>query len=149
MKPKVNKETGEIEQQYPYIRKPYERTPRVRTPVIGKSMTHQSHASSCDINNIIRKFDNTGVLPPARHEPQYADVTALQGDLTEAYNKSLETTSAANKFIKERQEKLTKKQKETEKQKQLDLEKQIDDLKKRLPPEPQSSGSSPPPNPKQ
>lgn len=135
----VDLETGEIT---PVIRKPYERV-RTRTPIRGASMTHQSHAETCDINNIIRRFDNTGVLPPARYEAQYADVTPLQGDLTEAYNQSLETIDTANQFAVQRT-----KEKNSKKQKQLDIEKEIESIKKRLPPEPDTSGSSPPPRPK-
>lgn len=144
---KLNKETGELTVARPYIRKPYERV-RTTTPVIGESMTHQSHAETCDINNIIRKFDNTGTLPPARYEPQYADVTGLQTDLTEAYNQAKEKISLAKSFAKEREEK----RKQSLSKKQLDLEQEIEQLKKqandkpKLSPEP-PDGSSPSPSP--
>lgn len=68
-----------------FIRHPLSRV-RTITPVEGDSMTHQSHADSCDINNIIRQFDRTGILPPARKTPQFADVTHLQKDLTTLYS---------------------------------------------------------------
>lgn len=60
-------------------------------PVSGDSMTHQSHAESCDINNIIRQFDRTGVLPVPTRTPQYADVSNLNRDLTELMEESVET----------------------------------------------------------
>lgn len=58
---------------------------RVRTFAVmeGESMTHQSHRDSSDINNIIRQFDRSGVLPPATRPAQYGDVSDLNRDLTE------------------------------------------------------------------
>jgi len=50
-----------------------------KTVITDESMTHQSHAESCDINNIIRQFDRTGLLPPGRGDrsPVYDDVSHL------------------------------------------------------------------------
>ena len=45
--------------------------------------TDQSQGNDTDVNKIVARFARTGELPPARGEPQYADVTGLQGDLTE------------------------------------------------------------------
>lgn len=126
-KEKIDKKTGELTLAKPYIRKPYERH-RVQTPIVGESMTHQAHAVTCDINNIIRKFDNTGVLPPAQHQGQYADVTGLQGDLTQAYNDAKETIDTSSKFFKEKQ----REQKKRQNEKQLDLEKEIAELKEKV-----------------
>lgn len=90
---KVNKRTGEV--LGPVVRKPYSRT-RIYTPIEGESMTHESHAESCDINNIIRQFDRTGVLPPPTRQPYYGDVTALQVDMTEAVAASQEIMEEAS-----------------------------------------------------
>lgn len=49
----------------------------VQTVITGESMTHQNHAASCDVNNIIRQFDRTGQLPPALRAPMYGDVSHL------------------------------------------------------------------------
>lgn len=126
-------ENGEL--RSPYIRRPFERV-RTYTVIKGESMTQQSHAESCDINNIIRRFDNTGVLPPAKHEAQYADVTSLQVDLTEAYNRAAETIATAESDIEKHNAELEKKSK----QKQLDIEQEIKQIKEQL-----NTGRSPEP----
>lgn len=59
---------------------------RLFTVIEGESMTHQAHAESCDINNIIRQFDRTGVLPDPKRQGQYADVSALNDSLTNLLN---------------------------------------------------------------
>lgn len=66
------------------VRHPFSRM-RVRTVNDEPSMTHQAHAESCDINNIIRQFDRTGLLPPATRPARFADVSNLNKDLTELY----------------------------------------------------------------
>lgn len=76
-----------IENPIPVFRHAQSRM-RIQTFIVGESMTHQSHADSCDINSILSRYEATGVLPPARHAPQYADVTGLQVDLTDAINRS-------------------------------------------------------------
>lgn len=108
----------------PRVRHPYERV-RVTTTFSGKSMTHQSHAESCDINNIIRKFDRTGVLPPSTRPEQYADVTGLQGDLTERINTSREILDKAGRAVEQKREEVKKKAAE----RQQDLETEIARLK--------------------
>lgn len=81
------------------VRKPWWRQPH-RTHITGESMTAQSHAESCDINRIVAQFHRTGSLPSSHREPQYLDVTGLQGDLTEAYNRSSETIETFEDFRK-------------------------------------------------
>jgi len=102
----VDVETGETKF---YIRRPLWRE-RVQHIVEGESLTHQSHAESCDVNNIIRRYERTGELPPARRPPQYGDVTSLQGDLTERHEAAKEVIQTSrehvNKRRKERQESL-------------------------------------------
>ena len=49
----------------PIVRHPSHRI-RVQHDIHGESLTHQSHAQACDISNIIRKFDNTGMMPDGR-----------------------------------------------------------------------------------
>ena len=70
-----------------YVRMPYDRD-RVSTVFEGESMTHQSHAESCDINAVINRYMDTGFLPPGMDGGVYADVTELQGDLTDLINRS-------------------------------------------------------------
>lgn len=82
------------------VRKPWH-SQRLKTVVEGDSMTQQSHAASCDINTIVGQFTRTGFLPPGRDgEPQYADVTGLQGDLTEKLIKSQQVIDDAIDFGK-------------------------------------------------
>lgn len=86
---------------------------RVQTHLYGDSLTHQSHADQCDINAIIRRYDNTGSLPPSYNtEPQYADVTHLQGDLTDRINTSRDTLDTAGRYLAEQQELQKVKEKE-------------------------------------
>lgn len=65
------------------IRKPLQRE-RVITDLTGqKSKTDRSSGNDTDINNIVARFQRTGVMPPPTGEPHYGDVSALQGELTD------------------------------------------------------------------
>lgn len=44
----------------------------------GPSLTVRSHAKACDINTIVARYQRTGELPRATHQPQFADTTAFQ-----------------------------------------------------------------------
>lgn len=48
-------------------------------PVIkcGKSLTKQSDTKSADINWIVKRFTETGQLPPAHGDPVYLDTTEI------------------------------------------------------------------------
>jgi len=92
----VDTTTGEVKF---YIRRPLWRE-RVQTHILDESMTHQSHAESCDINAIIRRYERTGSLPPATKPPQYGDVTAMQGDLTERLVKAEEVINTSREHVK-------------------------------------------------
>lgn len=82
------------------IRNPYD---RVRTPIefYKESTTDTSFGNDTDVNNIIKRFHRTGVMPEPRGEGQYADVTGLQGDLTEQINKSREAIAELNEKQRE------------------------------------------------
>lgn len=101
-KVKVNYDTGEIVEeienrvqarlaQINRYRPPYHRHSVPLDLSAEESMTHQSHAESCDINSIIRQFDRTGLLPPPTREGQYGDVSELNRDLTELIAEADET----------------------------------------------------------
>lgn len=47
------------------------------TDVSGESMTKQSFKEECDINNIVRRFCETGEFPEAMLPPQFGDVTGM------------------------------------------------------------------------
>lgn len=57
-------------------RKDNKRSPRaVRTETLGESMTEQSHKNSCDIKQIMRKADKTGMIAHVkRTEGKYVDL---------------------------------------------------------------------------
>ena len=66
----------------PNIRTPYTRVRQV-AGIPSDSKTVKDAGNDTDVNNIVARFARTGELPPATREPQYGDVTAMQGDLTE------------------------------------------------------------------
>jgi len=107
----IDQKTGEI--LAPYIRSPYTRV-RVQFATVGESKTHQAHAESCDVNNIISRYERTGVLPPARSVPQYADVTGLQGDLTDLHARAQDTIQTADSYVAGVQKKARKAVKEVQ-----------------------------------
>lgn len=88
---------GEYQKVKPVVRHPFSRL-RVLTVNVGESLTHQSHAESCDVNNIISRYDRTGVLPLPSREPQYGDVTGLQGELTTLLGESERVIRATGEF---------------------------------------------------
>lgn len=47
----------------------------------GPSLCRQEFAAECDINEIMRRYEVTGILPNDGREPQYVDFTALPRDL--------------------------------------------------------------------
>lgn len=69
------------------VRRPYERL-RVETVFVGETMTVNSFKDETDINNIVGRYDRSGILPTSDKQGAFADVTGLQGDLTERINKS-------------------------------------------------------------
>lgn len=64
------------------IRNPRERH---RTPFsnFGPSMTDQTKALESDINYIVARYARSGEFPPLVQQPVFADVTQLQGELSE------------------------------------------------------------------
>lgn len=53
------------------IRKPYGRSERLYARLEGESMTQQSHKDACDVNNILKRFQQTGVI---EHRNRYNGV---------------------------------------------------------------------------
>lgn len=101
----IDDENGELVVR---IRRPHERL-RVQTEIIGESLTQQSFKDLTDINNIVNRYDRTGYLDGRNTTPVYADVTSLQGDLTESINSSREAIAIASandsKLAKQRERK--------------------------------------------
>lgn len=75
---------------------------RVVTDCSGPSLCEQSHCEAVDINSIVRRFARTGVLPPARQEPVYADVTRLQAPLRERMEFSEQVLGRVNEYLESR-----------------------------------------------
>lgn len=94
-----------VPEDAPFVRHPYSRE-RLTFDTDGESMTHQSHADSCDVNKIIGRYERTGQLPLATRPPQYADVSGLQGDLTERINFAKDALAKSRAFAAEREAKL-------------------------------------------
>lgn len=45
---------------------------------VGDSLTRQSEAEDCDINNIVKKYQSTGLLPDMiKENPQYGDFSSV------------------------------------------------------------------------
>ena len=71
------------------LRKPSHRS-RLTKPMGDNPMkTDTSLGNDTDVNRIVERFARTGSLPenPSTTEPQYGDITNLQGDLTELIEK--------------------------------------------------------------
>lgn len=108
---------------YPSIRKPLSRS-RVITEVPGESVTDTSFGNETDVNAIIARTTRTGVLPEPAKPAQYADVTALQGDLTE----TIERTRSAMAELQDAQ----KKQQEAAAAAQVEKQKKYEEMEKKL-----------------
>lgn len=69
--------------------------PRVYSDTVGDSMTQMEHASECDINFQIRRFQGLGINP---HQPlnpdQMRDISDLATDFIQAHNVLLEGREA-------------------------------------------------------
>lgn len=68
---------------------PVDPTTRTRLAIAtgGVSLTRQAAKQQTDVNHIVSRFMETGQLPPATRQGQYADVSNLQThDLTSAHN---------------------------------------------------------------
>ena len=94
-------------------------TPRqvVRTRDLP-TKTDQGHKANCDINNLVNRYQREGQIPPPDRKPQYADVTAMQGDLTEVIDRSKTISEGAqkayNKVAEERKNAKKSTQKDTD-----------------------------------
>lgn len=76
-------------------------TPRPRTKTSidfdpAGNMTEQSHREELNINNILAKFQRTGVVDHVKeHGPQYADVPAID------YREAMEIVTSSNSMFNE------------------------------------------------
>ncbi|AXH77718.1 MAG: internal scaffolding protein [Microviridae sp.] len=94
---------GEISQELPDYSATFKRRwPYQKLRVIARnpepSVVQHSHHDQTDINLIVARFQRDGYFPPNNTNPQYADVTPLQGDLTELHNRSAQQLQEADQF---------------------------------------------------
>lgn len=108
----TNKITGECnpvrcpDSMRPFKRRQFCRE-RLQTKNGQPSMTQQAHLDQTDVNAIVARFERTGVMGhQTQKQPQYGDVTGLQGDLVERYNDSLAIIDQAEKFAAKWQSKM-------------------------------------------
>ncbi len=74
----------------PFLRTPYNYDPDAASNESGlhcedATLTQQHYKDECDINNILRQFNITGLLPEAPLSPRYDDFTGI-GDYHTALN---------------------------------------------------------------
>lgn len=63
----------------------------------SESSVQQGFGEQTNINEIVKRFQRTGFMPPQR-QPVYADVVDLQGDLTELIERSRQVIATAEEF---------------------------------------------------
>lgn len=85
------------------VRFPFQRD-RVQSIQGGESCTDINHQEASDVNAIVARYHRSGELPPVRTPPNYADVTGLQGDLTERLQWAREHIDNAYKALSEVQQ---------------------------------------------
>ena len=61
-------------------------TRRVQRVPEGETKVEQSHKKSCDINDIMRRYQKTGLFPQRTDRPKYGNFIGT-GDLHEAMNR--------------------------------------------------------------
>jgi len=82
------------------IRSGYHRARHV-TEILGESVTQATDGNTTDVNKIMARFTRTGILPEATREGQYADVTDLQGDMTEILERGKQAASDLEELMAE------------------------------------------------
>lgn len=113
-----------MKSKLPVPRHPYDRQ-RVQFETSGVCRVVQSQKQQADINHIVRKYAETGVLPQGS-EGQFIDTTGFSKDPAELIMLAREVVHAADHFAAEQRD-LDAKAKQ---QRQLDLEDEINRLKK-------------------
>lgn len=66
----------------PVVRPPWQRD-RVQKKGGGEVITDKSAAAATDVNHIVKTYRRTGLMPEPRTPGQFADVSDLQGELTD------------------------------------------------------------------
>lgn len=83
-------------QMTPVPRNTYEREPVTIDFSDTESLTEQHHAKACDINSILARYKQTGVIEHiAKWEPQFGDVSDLD------FKRSMDTVAAVKSEFEE------------------------------------------------
>lgn len=73
------------------FKRPYEEKPRVQFATVGESRTHQEFKAECDINNVMKKFERTGIIEHRNNfEGDYRNFLDIPSDYHEAMGAVLE-----------------------------------------------------------
>ena len=73
----------------------YSPIPKADTVPEGRSMTEQLHMKACDVNNIVKRFERTGVMEHVQgRAPQYTDVSEVPD-----YHAALEVVKAVEEMF--------------------------------------------------
>lgn len=83
----------------PFVRPRWCREREALSFVGVESVTQASHFDQTDVNAIVARFERTGALPPSRQQGIYADVTGLQGDLTEMIEASRRVMTGISDYV--------------------------------------------------
>lgn len=95
----IDRVTGEVLDRLPVVRDARCNRYRITVDPVGESMTHQGAAEECDINRIVKRFVDTGMLPPGRKPGFYGDVSDLNAPSTELYERAAGTVQTAKEFV--------------------------------------------------
>lgn len=77
------------------FKKPYEKQPRVKSQFTGPTRTKQAFKKECDINQIMSRFHQTGLVSHvAHHQGDYSDLS----DAPTYYDAMLKITAADQSF---------------------------------------------------
>lgn len=111
----INRETGEVIEPTNMVRTPRGVSLRQTSDPVGQSLTQQAAKDQTDINDIVKRYQRTGQMPPTK-EGVFMDTTPYSGTLTELHQNAQETLSTYDNFranYKERAEDTTAPTKDT------------------------------------
>lgn len=77
------------------FRTPYTGHVSVPFETTGLSLTKQSFKAECDVNNILRNYNKTGVLPENFNPGEFRDVTGID------YQESMQMVASASSMFNE------------------------------------------------
>jgi phage internal scaffolding protein len=68
---------------------------RVFTPIVGETMTKQQFKDECDVNNILKQYASTGIMPHVnKTNPTYLDLSNTETDYLQTMNQIYDAQDA-------------------------------------------------------